>query len=260
MHTMDNLQTFSYTTTIICGLLLWIFEGVVPFFSGRKSREKHAAVNLSIALINLLILLPSGLLMALVLQESKTVWAGVKALAVPAYVQTILVILLVDLWMYMWHRLNHEVDFLWRFHSVHHSDPSLDVTTAWRFHYVEIIFSELLRFPVFILIGAGIEDLLLYSMLMTPVIEFHHSNVSIPSSADRLLRAVIPSPLMHRIHHSVIRSEHDSNYGSMLSFWDRLFGSFIVKPDIRHMAIGLRGESSPVQQRIGALLVRPFHH
>lgn len=257
---MNDLQVLSYVTTITGGLLLWFLEGAVPFFSGRKSRGKHAAVNLSTAGVNLLILLPTGVVMALVLEQSKTVWLGARALELPIFLETILIILLIDLWMYIWHRLNHEVDFLWRFHSVHHSDPSLDVTTAWRFHYVEIILSEILRLPVFILIGAGIQDLLIYSMLMTPVIEFHHSNVSIPSSADRFLRTVIPSPLMHRIHHSVTRSEHDSNYGSMLSFWDRLFRSFRLKKDIKNMAIGLSNESAPEQQRLSALLTRPFHN
>lgn len=256
---MDNLLAFSYMTTVAGGLALWFLEGAVPFFTGRKFRGKHAAVNLSIAAINLLILLPSGVVMALCLEQSKAFWSGVKALELPFLLETALVILLIDLWMYLWHRLNHRIDFLWRFHSIHHSDPALDVTTAWRFHYVEIVLSELLRFLVFVFIGAEIQDLLLYSMLMTPIIEFHHSNVSIPSAADRVLRLVIPSPLMHRIHHSVVRSEHDSNYGSMLSLWDRLFGSFKLKKDIQTMAIGLSNESAPEQQRLSALLKRPFH-
>lgn len=256
---MDNLQTLSYITTVAAGLLLWILEGVLPFFRNRKQRGRHAVLNLSFAGLNLLILLPTGIVMAFVLEQSKAAWPGVKSLEIPLVFQTVLIIFLIDFWMYVWHRLNHEIGFLWRFHSVHHSDPSLDVTTAWRFHYVEIVFSELLRFPVFILIGASIHDILLYSILMTPVIEFHHSNISIPSQADRFLRAIIPSPLMHRVHHSVIRSEHDSNYGSMLSLWDRLFGSFRLKQDIKNMAIGLSNESAPEQQRLLALLMRPFH-
>ena len=257
---MDNLQTLSYITAAAGGLTLWLLEGVFPFFSGRKSRGRHAALNLSIAGINLLILLPGGIFMALVLEQSKTIWPGIRALELPFFLQAAFIIILIDLWMYIWHRLNHEIDFLWRFHSIHHSDPSLDVTTAWRFHYVEIVFSELIRLPVFILIGADILDLLTYSTFMTPIIEFHHSNVAIPSSADRFMRVIIPTPLMHRIHHSVIRSEHDSNYGSMFSLWDRLFGSFRLKTDIKSMAIGLNNESTPEQQHFAALLIRPFRN
>ncbi len=256
---MENLVTFSFLITVAGALLFWTLEGVIPFFAGKTERKKHAAKNLSIAGINLMILLPFAILTAFLLERSHVVWAGVKSLEMPFLVKTALVILLFDLWMYVWHRLNHENNFLWRFHSVHHSDPALDVTTAWRFHFVEILFSELLRLPVFILIGAEMHDLLLYSMLMTPVIEFHHSNISIPASADRLLRAIIPTPLMHRLHHSVLRSEHDSNYGSMFSFWDRLFGSFRLKEEIRDMKIGLENEMSPEQQRTSALLLRPFH-
>ncbi len=257
---MENLSLLSYGITVTGGVLLWILEGVVPFFKSRRNRGNHAVLNLSIAVLNLLILLPSAVLMAAFLRYFQSLWPGVGGLGLPALGEALLTLVLIDLWMYAWHRLNHTVDFLWRFHSVHHSDPSLDVTTSWRFHSVEIIFSEILRIPVFALIGAGIEDILLYSMLMTPIIEFHHSNVSIPSGIDRALRTLVPTPLMHRLHHSVVREEHDSNYGSMLSVWDRLFGSFRLKENIREMPLGLANESAPDQQRLTALLLRPFRN
>jgi len=255
---MEQFHLLSFATTLGGGMLLWLLEGVVPFFSAPAARGKHAALNLSIAAINLVILLPGSLLMAAFLEYSGRVWPGIRGLDLPVFVQTLLIILLIDLWMYLWHRLNHTVDFFWRFHSIHHSDPALDVTSSWRFHSVEIFFSESLKLPVFALIGADIGDVLLYSMLMTPVIEFHHSNVSIPEALDRALRAVIPTPFMHHIHHSVLRTEHDSNYGSMLSVWDRLFGSYRMKTAIRDMPLGLENESAPDQQRLRALLVRPF--
>ncbi|RNA64770.1 sterol desaturase family protein [Prosthecochloris sp. ZM_2] len=255
---MESLAFTSYTTIITLAVLFWLLEGVFPFFRDRFSRKKHAALNLSIAALNLVVLLPSGILLALVLEHTQAWWPGLKGLDLPFPVQTALILVGFDFWMYTWHRMNHKIDFLWRFHSVHHSDPLLDVTTAWRFHVVEIIFSEALRFPVLILLGAGIQELLLYSLIMTPVIELHHSNVSIPDRLDRVLRVIIPSPLMHRLHHSTLRAEHDSNYGSMLSVWDRLLGSFQLKPDIRNMPLGLTGESATGQQRTRALLLRPF--
>ncbi|NTV99092.1 MAG: sterol desaturase family protein [Chlorobiaceae bacterium] len=253
-----DLRIFSYGTTFAGGVLLWIIEGLNPWFSRQKRRGLHAKLNLSIAAINLLILIPSGIFMAFILDWSGKAWPGIGMLALHPFAEAILIILLIDLWMYVWHRLNHETAFLWRFHSIHHSDPSLDVTTSWRFHYIEILLSELLRLPLFMLLGAGIEHLLLYSLLMTPVIEFHHSNISIPPALDRLARLVIPSPMMHRLHHSRLRNEHDTNYGSMLSLWDRLFGSFLVRENLDSLQLGLDRESDFDRQRLLALLLRPF--
>ncbi len=255
---IPDLRIFSYGTTIAAGVLLWIIEGLNPCFSRQKRRALHAKLNLSMAVLNLLILLPSGILMAFMLEWSKNAWPGIGMLALPPALEAIVIILLIDLWMYVWHRLNHETAFLWRFHSVHHSDASLDVTTSWRFHFLEILFSELLRLPLFMLMGAGIEHLLLYSLFMTPVIEFHHSNISISPALDRLARLIIPSPMMHRLHHSRLRSEHDTNYGSMLSIWDRLFGTFLMRDNLDDLRLGLDLESDTDKQRLVALLKRPF--
>lgn len=255
---ITDLGTLSYGATIVGGVLFWLLEGRVPFFSEQKRRGRHAKLNLSIAGLNLLILLPSGIFMAFMLGWSKNFWPGVGVLGLHPVAEAIVIVLLIDLWMYAWHRINHETDFFWRFHSVHHSDAALDVTTSWRFHYMEILFSELLRLPLFMLMGAGIEHLLLYSLLMTPVIEFHHSNVSIPPALERMARLIVPTPMMHRLHHSTLRSEHDSNYGSMLSVWDRLFGSFLIKKSLDDLRIGLDHESDPDKQQLPALLKRPF--
>ncbi len=258
IFSIPDLRLCSYGTTIAAGVLLWILEGFNPFFSTEKRRGAHAKLNLSLAALNLLVLLPSGILMAFMLEWSKNAWPGIRMLALPPALEAILLILCIDLWMYLWHRLNHETPFLWRFHSVHHSDSTLDVTTSWRFHSMEILISELLRIPLFMLMGAGIEHLLLYSLLMTPVIEFHHSNIAIAPALDRLARLIIPSPMMHRLHHSRERSERNSNYGSMLSLWDRLFGSFMMKENLDDLRIGLDRESDPDKQQLFALLQRPF--
>ena len=123
---------------------------------------------------------------------------------------------------------------------------------------MEILISELLRLQLFMLMGAGIEHLLLYSLLMTPVIEFHHSNITIPPALDRLARLIIPSPMMHRLHHSTLKSEHNTNYGSMLSVWDRLFGTFLIKDNLDDLHLGLDHESDPNKQQLIPLLLRPF--
>ena len=258
IFSIPDLRIFSFGTTIAGGLLLWFMEGIIPWLSPQKHRTLHAKLNLSIAGLNLLILLPSAVLMAFMLNWSKNAWQGIGMLVLSPVAKAIVIILLIDLWMYVWHRLNHEIALLWRFHSVHHSDPTLDVTTSWRFHYIEILISELLRLPLFMLLGAGIEHLLLYSLIMTPIIEFQHSNVSIAPALDRLLRLIIPSPMMHRLHHSSLRNEHDSNYGSMLSLWDRLFGTLLTKDNIGDLSLGLDNESDSDKQQLSALLLRPF--
>ncbi len=259
LFSIPDLRIFSFGATITGGVLLWILEGLNPFFSPVKQRTLHAKLNLSLAALNLLILLPSAILMAFMLEWSKNAWQGIGILNLSPAIKAIVIILLIDLWMYIWHRLNHEMPFLWRFHSVHHSDPTLDVTSSWRFHFLEIVFSELLRLPLFMLMGAGIEHILIYSLLMTPVIEFHHSNLSIPPTLDRLVRFIIPSPMMHRLHHSMQRKEHNTNYGSMLSLWDRLFGSFLIRENLDELHLGLDHESDWEKQRLLALLQRPFH-
>ncbi|NTU93408.1 MAG: sterol desaturase family protein [Chlorobiaceae bacterium] len=252
-----------YTATALAagaGLLLWIVEGAMPFFRDRTSRGRHAVLNLGLAATNLLIILPIDLVTVLILGNMKPVIPSLSSLVPGGLTRTLAILLLLDLWMYLWHRLNHETPLLWRFHSVHHSDPQLDVTSAWRFHPGEIALSGVLRLPVLLLIGAGPEELVLYNLLMTPVIEFHHSNVRLPEATDRLLRTLLPTPLMHRIHHSILRNEHDSNYGALLSVWDRLFGTLHLAGVEPSKPLGLNGESGFERQRLGALLSKPFSH
>ncbi len=242
----------------VSGLLLWLAEGVIPFFQERISRRSHAFANLGLGAINLIIILPSGIATAAILESATTRYHGIVAFIPGTFPRSLFILLLLDLWMYLWHRLNHEFPLLWRFHSVHHSDWQLDVTSSWRFHPGEILLSELLRLPFLVLFGAGVQDLLLYNLLMTPVIQLHHSNIRFPEPLDRLLRLFVPTPLLHRIHHSPLRSEHDANYGAMLSLWDRLFGTLTVKPVTPETPVGLDGEDSPARQRMAALIKSPF--
>ncbi len=133
---------------------------------------------------------------------------------------------LLDLWMYWWHRANHRVSWLWRLHRMHHRDAEMDVTTALRFHPLEIAISAVLHLGVCAVSGVSWPALVAYFALFQPVIFFHHSRVVLPSGSDALLRALVVSPAMHHLHHSTVRAETDSNYGSVFSFWDRMFGTY----------------------------------
>lgn len=151
----------------------------------------------------------------------------------------VLAILLFDLWQYAWHRLNHTVPQLWKFHQAHHSDASMNTSTAFRFHPVEIFLSSLVRIPVFALLGFTLDLLFLYELLLLPIIIFHHSNWAISKHYDNMLRIILVTPRHHWIHHSENKPETDSNYGSIFSFWDRLFASFSTQVNTKDISRGL---------------------
>ncbi len=146
------------------------------------------------------------------------------------WLKTALGFILIDIKMYWWHRLNHEYRFLWQFHRFHHIDEKMNCTTAIRFHAVEIVFSYVLRFSLFPLLGIDVAAVFSHGIILFPVILFHHANVRISEGWDQLFRYVFVTPRMHRIHHSKIRRETDSNYGSVFPYWDLLFGSYTHKP------------------------------
>ncbi len=139
-----------------------------------------------------------------------------------------------DLVMYWWHRCNHLIRFFWRFHKFHHLDTRMNTTTALRFHTVELLFSTLLKSWVFVVMGYSFIPVIIYETLFFTAIVIHHSNIKISVGFDAGYRKLFSSPLMHRIHHSNRMAETNSNYGSVFSFWDRLFGSYtkVAKEEI----------------------------
>jgi sterol desaturase/sphingolipid hydroxylase (fatty acid hydroxylase superfamily) len=134
----------------------------------------------------------------------------------------------------------------------------MDVTSARRFHPGEIVISSALRVPLLFLLGIQLWELVLYELMMGVVVDFHHANIGLPEKTDRFLRAVIVTPAMHKVHHSQMRAETDSNYTSLLSAWDRIFGSFRLRPNLYAIKIGLEGWSDTPHQTLPGMLVTPF--
>ncbi|MDK2857143.1 MAG: hypothetical protein PWQ89_262 [Verrucomicrobiota bacterium] len=244
------------------GFLLFLgwetFRPFFPFFKEAPVRRgKHLARNIGVALLNGAMI---GLLFLPLWSRAAVPEFGLlHRFSMPGWLHTLFAILLLDCWTYWWHRLNHRIPFLWRFHRMHHSDPWMDVTTARRFHPGEIAFSSLLRLPLIFLLGIHLWELLLYGALMGLVVDFHHANIALPERIDRWLRAWIVTPAMHKVHHSRIQAETDSNYTSLLSVWDRLFGSFRLRPDLAAIHIGLDEWSEPPNQTLRGLLNTPIH-
>ncbi len=254
---------------MIAGLvLLLIWEQAHPFFEyfrGRgRERGAHVLRNLVIGGLNALLV--AGLFAGLWYAVAD--WAANRGVGLlhwfdhsygmPSWLHVIGAVLLLDAWTYIWHRLNHVFPFLWRFHRVHHYDRKMDVTTASRFHVGEIFFSSALRLPLIALFGIYFWELLLYETVMFAVVQFHHANLALPESIDRMLRAVIVTPAMHKVHHSRFRPETDSNYASLFSFWDRIGRSFRLRKDLNTIELGLDEFDRPEDQTVAGMLRAPL--
>lgn len=259
------------STSTLLGLVilaaLFAIESALPFYQSAErqgsNRYRHAADNLLLALVAGAI----GALTAPLLVVSTEIAAEhgfglCNLLELPWLACSLIAFVLFDGWMYAWHRANHEIPFLWRFHRVHHTDSVMDSTTALRFHPGEILFSTLLNALVLALLGMSLATLALYKSVMICVILLHHSNVRLPARWDHALRYVIVPPSMHRIHHSERREETDSNYGTVFSFWDRLFRSFRAREryeDIRFGTGAYDGVHWQTPLRLLALPLEPVH-
>lgn len=238
---------------------LWTMESVAPMFPGRQRRVSHIATNLALAVINALI--ASGFAFAIhaVMEWTRTRPFGLLNLTpLPVWLHWLGAILLLDCWQYGWHRLNHRVPLLWRFHAVHHSDAEMDASSGVRFHTGEMVLSFLVRLAVLPLIGLTLTQLLVYEFVSLPVILFHHSNLRISNQADRYLRWLIVTPWMHCVHHSRWQPETDSNYASFLSVWDRLFGSFRLRDKPAEISLGLDNYQEHEWRELPGMLVAPF--
>ena len=179
-------------------------------------------------------------------------WAG--------WVEVALVVILLDFAIWAQHLITHKIPLLWRLHRVHHADRDVDVTTALRFHPVEIALSMALKIGLVYALGAAALAVILFEVLLNGCAMFNHANIRLPHGVERWLRFLIVTPEMHRTHHSVVRGETDSNYGFNLSIWDRLFRTYTHRPAAG--AEGLQLGLSPYQDerptRLGWSLALPF--
>lgn len=182
-------------------------------------------------------------------------------LALPAWVEVPLAVVLLDLAIYLQHVLMHRVPLLWRLHRVHHADLDIDLTTGSRFHTIEILVSMLIKWGVILLLGPAALAVLIFEILLNGMAIFNHANVSLPARIEGPVRRLLVTPDMHRVHHSVIPRETNSNYGFNLSLWDRLFRTYNDQPEKGHlgMTIGLNEFRDAAQvDRLPGMLGLPF--
>lgn len=186
-------------------------------------------------------------------------WGLFNVLALPSWLEVLLTILILDLAIWAQHLVTHKVPILWRLHRVHHADRDVDVTTAIRFHPVEIALSMLLKIGLVYLLGAPALGVILFEIILNGTAMFNHSNIKLHVGIEAVLRRFLVTPDMHRVHHSVHRDEHDSNYGFALSIWDRIFRTYIPQPRGGHdgMTTGLQWQDER-PAKLGWSLWLPF--
>lgn len=247
-----------------CFALLAVLERQVPRRSLAQPRRGRWATNLAFAVIDSLALRAFAIV-APILAVAAAVDAGRLGIGLfnqldwPWWLEGVLAVLLLDLAIWTQHLVTHKVPLFWRFHRVHHADRDLDVTTALRFHPVEIIASAALKLGLVYLLGPAALAVLFFEVLLNATAIFTHANLRLAGWLDRSLRLVLVTPDMHRIHHSARRDEHDSNFGFALSLWDRMFRTYVSDPEAGHdqMTVGLEWQDDRPARLVWALML-PF--
>lgn len=245
-------------------LIFAALESLAPRRARTVPRRNRWGTNLVIAVIDSLVLRAMAvalpfLAIGAAVDAWRNGWGLFNTLSWPFWTEVLLSILILDFAIWAQHLVTHKVPLFWRFHRVHHADRDFDVTTAVRFHPVEIVASMGLKIGLVYLIGPPALAVLAFEIILNGTALFNHANLRLPRWLDAVLRLVIVTPDMHRIHHSVRRDEHDSNYGFALSVWDRIFRTYRAKPEAGHdgMVLGLEWQDER-PTRLGWSLWLPF--
>lgn len=261
---MENEAAIRLTVFLGLFAILAVAERLSP----RRARTQPTATrwftNWSIVILDTLTVRLMAVAMPLLavgaaIDAGNLGWGLFNNTALPLWFEVLTAVLLLDLVIWAQHLVTHKVPVLWRLHRVHHADRDMDVTTAIRFHPVEIALSMLLKIGVVYLLGPSAVAVILFEVILNGMAMFNHANLRLPLALDRILRLVIVTPDMHRAHHSVLREEHDSNYGFNLSVWDRIFGTYTDQPKGGHdgMTVGLQWQDDR-PSKLGWSLLLPF--
>jgi len=256
-------QVFDYggvPILVLAFIGLYIAEGRSQLRKRKQERNKRIIINTigSIPAFTLLrfFFLPIMVKLAMKNQHFK-LGLNYRYNAHPI-VKGIMAFLIMDYTNYLWHILNHKLPFLWRFHVVHHSDPDLDLSTALRFHFGEMIGSVFYRGAFVLVSGASALQVLLYEILFEGATQFHHSNWKLPYKIEKNLNKLIVTPRMHGIHHSIIKEETDSNYSVIFSFWDRMHNTARLNVNQDLIITGVPSYSNHDELTVAYLLKMPF--
>jgi sterol desaturase/sphingolipid hydroxylase (fatty acid hydroxylase superfamily) len=265
--TVDTLQTheIAIRLTVFVGIfaVMAIWELLVPRRALTVSKAQRWRSNIGLVVLNSLmlrLLFPTAAIGVALFAEHRG-WGVLNTLALPHWFELLIAVIVLDFAIWLQHVMVHAIPLLWRVHRMHHADLDYDLTTGARFHPFEIVLSMLIKFAVIAVLGPAVAAVLLFELILNGMAMFNHGNVRVPDPIDRVLRLLIVTPDMHRVHHSVEDDETNSNFGFNLSVWDRLCGTYRDQPRSGHegMTIGIRGfrRASEVDELPG-MLALPF--
>ena len=261
MNPFSLSLTFGPTTWYVSGILLFLFfEKIIPFRSTTLSRLQRWRINFTMNFCNVLLidLFFVYLLKKTTLFSPQHSFHLFEQMNLNIFWRIACTVLVLDLAMYVWHRLNHAIPLLWRFHRVHHTDLNVDVSSAARFHFGEVTGSTIITYTLMLFLGATIVEVRLFQVVLFLMAQFGHSNIKLNPMLEKSLWLFLVPPAMHRIHHSNVKDQTDSNYGTIFSFWDRMFGSFLKDVDQDSIVFGLKEFNNPKELMLLKLLALPF--
>ncbi len=261
---MENEATYRLGIFIGLFLILALGEHLLPRRQLRARKPNRWLTNWALIIIDsatlrLLAIAIPALAVGAALDASARGYGLFNQINLPIWVEFIAALLILDFLIWAQHVITHKIPFLWRLHRVHHADTDIDVTTAIRFHPVEIALSMLLKVGAVYLLGPAALAVLVFEIVLNGCAMFNHANLKLSKPVDAILRLFLVTPDMHRVHHSDKRSEHDSNYGFSISLWDRVFKTYIPQPKDGHddMTIGLQWQDER-PTKLGWSLALPF--
>ncbi|MGD2127565.1 MAG: sterol desaturase family protein [Desulfobacteraceae bacterium] len=243
------------------GLVFFLaLELLASYRPNTVSKVKRWINNLAVTLFNSLILqlLFSTAIIATLTYVQTHEFGLMNLFEAPQWLEILLTVAFMDFMLYVWHLLNHEVPLLWRFHRVHHTDLNMDVSTATRFHIGELAISALIKIALIFFLGAGFIAVLIFESILVLCAQFHHSSIKVPEWFETIFWVFFVPPSMHRIHHSVVIKERNTNYGTIFSLWDRFLGTLLRNVDQKRIRIGVGAYPKPHKLNFHQLLLMPF--
>ncbi len=258
VHRFFDIYGFIILSSIL--IILFVLESIFKLRRRLQLRFKRIIIN-TILSIPAFVLLRLMLIPAMVwlATENESLHFGLNYLYdLPSWTKNIIAFILLDYGIYWWHIVMHRLPLMWRFHLVHHTDIDMDVTTAFRFHFGEMIGSVIFRGAVVLLIGTSPLMVLIYEIIFEAETQFHHSNIKLSFQFEKLLSKIIVTPRMHGIHHSIIKKETNSNYATIFSFWDRLHKTIRLNIHQNEIVIGVPAYHDENELTVGNLLKLPF--